>query len=162
MTPSVPPCARRRAAIAAPGTEFDVVDIGDRYPLTNNQWLFFKQSCTGPTIDCAIEAERQGYDAVFISCNLDIGLYECRQLCTIPITATLEAAASVAFAACARRWARRVLLSWPSDRNVPRIRRELQYWDHGFGEKVLHGSGAHARINVVLPVVESHGGYLCA
>ncbi len=84
------------AAIAAPGTEFDVVDIGDRYPLTNNQWLFFKQSCTGPTIDRAIEAERQGYDAVFISCNLDIGLYECRQLCTIPVTATLEAAALTA------------------------------------------------------------------
>ena len=84
------------AAIAAPGTQFDMVDIGDSYPLTNNQWLFFKHSCTGPTIDRAIEAERQGYDAVFISCNLDIGLYECRQLCTIPVTATLEAAALTA------------------------------------------------------------------
>lgn len=83
-------------AIAAPGTEFDMVNIEARYPLTNNQWLFFKHSCTGPTIDRAIEAERQGYDAVFISCNLDIGLYECRQMCTIPVTATLEAAALTA------------------------------------------------------------------
>ena len=83
-------------AVAAPGTEFDMVDIGERYPLTNNQWLFFKHSCTGPTIDRAIEAERQGYDAIFISCNLDIGLYECRQMCTIPVTATLEAAALTA------------------------------------------------------------------
>ena len=85
-------------AIAAPDTEFDIVDIGDEYPLDNNQWLYFKHSCTGPTVDRAVEAERQGYDAVFISCNLDIGLYECRQLCEIPITATLEAAALTAHA----------------------------------------------------------------
>ncbi len=83
-------------AIAAPGTEFQVCDVGDRYPLNNNQWLYFKHGCTGPTIDRAIEAERQGYDAIFISCNLDIGLYECRQMCNIPVTATLEAAALTA------------------------------------------------------------------
>ncbi len=83
-------------AIASPGTEFDVVDIGADYPLDNNQWLYFKHSCTGPTIDRAVEAEREGYDAVFISCNLDIGLYECRQLCDIPVTATLESAALTA------------------------------------------------------------------
>jgi len=80
-------------AIAAPGTTFDMVDIGARYPLKNNQWLYFKHGCTGPTIDRAIEAEREGYDAVFVSCNLDIGLYECRQMCTIQVTATLESAA---------------------------------------------------------------------
>ena len=83
-------------AIAAPGTTFDMCDIGDRYPLTNNQWIYFKNGCTGPTIDRAIDAEREGYDGVFISCNLDIGLYECRQMCTIPITATLESAALTA------------------------------------------------------------------
>ena len=33
-------------AIAAPGTEFEVCDIGDRYPLNNNQWLYFKRSRT--------------------------------------------------------------------------------------------------------------------
>ena len=41
-------------------------------------------------------AERQGYDAVFISCNLVIGLYEARQLVDIPVTATLESAALTA------------------------------------------------------------------
>lgn len=80
-------------AIAAPETQFDMVNIAERYPLNNNQWLFFKHSCTMPTIDRAIEGERQGYDAIFLSCNLDIGLYECRQMCTIPVTATLESAA---------------------------------------------------------------------
>jgi Asp/Glu/hydantoin racemase len=83
-------------AIASPGSEFQIVNIADRYPLKNNQWLYFKHSCTGPTIDRAIEAEREGFDAVFISCNLDIGLYECRQMLTIPVTATLESAALVA------------------------------------------------------------------
>ena len=83
-------------AIASPDTEFQIVNIADRYPLKNNQWLYFKHSCTGPTIDRAIEAQREGFDAVFISCNLDIGLYECRQMLTIPVTATLESAAPVA------------------------------------------------------------------
>ena len=84
------------AAIASPGTEFEFVNIADHYPLTNNQWLYFKQSCTAATIDRAIEAERAGYDAILLSCNLDIGLYECRQMCNIPVAATLESAAIVA------------------------------------------------------------------
>ena len=83
-------------AVASPGTEFSMVDISENYPLRNNQWLYFKHACTGPTIERAIQAEREGYDAVFISCNLDIGLYECRQMCSIPVTATLESAALVA------------------------------------------------------------------
>ncbi len=85
-------------AIAAADTTFDIVDIGHAYPLRNNQWLFFRHSCTLPTIERAMEAEREGFDAVFISCNLDIGLYECRQMCSIPVTATLESAAMVAHA----------------------------------------------------------------
>ena len=60
-------------AIAAPGTEFDMVNIEARYPLTNNQWLFFKHSCTGPTIDRAIEAERQTSREEE---QLDFGYYE--------------------------------------------------------------------------------------
>ena len=82
--------------IASDGTTFDMVDISHGYPLRNNQWLYFKQSCTGPTIERAMQAEREGCDAVFVSCNLDIGLYECRQMCSIPVTATLESAAMIA------------------------------------------------------------------
>ena len=33
---------------------------------------------------------------MFLSCNLDIGLYECRQMCNIPVAGTLESAALVA------------------------------------------------------------------
>lgn len=84
------------ARVARPDTEFDVVDISDAYPLNNNQWLYFRYMCTDGTLERVMEAEEQGYDAVFISCNLDIGLYEARQLVDIPITATLESAALVA------------------------------------------------------------------
>ena len=84
------------ARIARPDTEFDVVNIADVYPLKNNQWLYFRYMCTDGTLEKVMWAEKQGYDAVFISCNLDIGLYEARQLVDIPVTATLESAALVA------------------------------------------------------------------
>ena len=84
------------ARIARPDTEFDVVGIGDMYPLRNNQWLYFRYMCTDGTLETDMKAEKQVYDAVFISSNLDIGLYEARQLVDIPVTATLESAALVA------------------------------------------------------------------
>lgn len=82
--------------IARPNTEFDVVNIADRYPLRNNQWLYFRYVCTDGTLEKVLWAEEEGYDAVFISCCLDIGLYEARQLVDIPVTATLESAALIA------------------------------------------------------------------
>ena len=82
--------------IARPGTEFDVVNIADVYPLRNNQWLYFRHMSTDGTLEKVMWAEKEGYDAVFISCSLDIGLYEARQLVDIPVTATLESAALVA------------------------------------------------------------------
>ena len=84
------------ARVARPDTEFDIVNIADVYPLRNNQWLYFRYVCTDGTLEKVMWAEREGYDAVFISCNLDIGLYEARQLVDIPVTATLESAALVA------------------------------------------------------------------
>ena len=84
------------ARIKRPDTEFDMVNIADVYPLKNNQFLYFRHMCTDGTLDRVIAAEREGYDAVFISCNLDIGLYEARSLVNIPVTATLESAALVA------------------------------------------------------------------
>ncbi len=77
-------------------TEFDMVDISEVYPLKNNQFLYFRFMCTDGTLDRVLSAEQEGYDAVFISCNLDIGLYEARSLVNIPVTATLESAALVA------------------------------------------------------------------
>lgn len=79
--------------IKEPDTEYDIVNIADAYPLKNNQWLYFKHACTEATLEKVIWAEAEGYDAAFISCQLDIGLYEARTLVDIPVTGTLESAA---------------------------------------------------------------------
>lgn len=83
--------------IKRPDTTFDMVNIAENYPLKNNQWLYFKYACTGPTLEKVMWAEREGYDGVFISCQLDIGLYEARTLVNIPVTGTLESAALFAY-----------------------------------------------------------------
>ena len=83
--------------IKRPDTEFDMVNIEEYYPLKNNQFLYFRYKCTDGTLERVMQAEKEGYDAVFISCNLDIGLYEARSLVNIPVTATLESAALTAY-----------------------------------------------------------------
>ena len=83
--------------IKRPDTEFEMINIAEDYPLKNNQWLYFKHACTGPTLEKVMWAEREGYDGVFISCQLDIGLYEARTLVDIPVTGTLESAALFAY-----------------------------------------------------------------
>ncbi|HZB95739.1 MAG TPA: aspartate/glutamate racemase family protein [Herpetosiphonaceae bacterium] len=85
------------ARVARPDTDFEIVNIGDVYPLKNNQWLYFRHECINGTIERALQGQRDGYDAVFLSCQLDVGLYECRQLLSIPVTATLESAALLAY-----------------------------------------------------------------
>ena len=85
------------ARVARTDTDFEIVNIGDVYPLKNNQWLYFRHECINGTIERALQAQRDGYDAVFLSCQLDVGLYECRQLLSIPVTATLESAALLAY-----------------------------------------------------------------
>ena len=83
--------------VARPDTDFEIVNVGNVYPLKNNQWLYFRHECINATIERALQAERDGYNAVFLSCQLDVGLYECRQLLSIPVTATLESAALLAY-----------------------------------------------------------------
>ena len=81
------------ARIKRPDTEFEMVNIAQSYPLRNNQWLYFKYACTDPTLERVMRGEAEGFDGVFISCQLDIGLYEARTLVDIPVTGTLESAA---------------------------------------------------------------------
>jgi len=83
--------------IARGDTQFDMVDISSHYPLNNNQFLYFKWACMEGTLEKVLEAERKGYDGVFISCNLDIALYEAREIVDIPVTATLESAALISY-----------------------------------------------------------------
>lgn len=85
------------ARVARPDTDFEIVNIANVYPLKNNQWLYFRHEAINGTIERALQGERDGFDAIFLSCNLDVGLYECRQLLSIPVTGTLEAAALLAY-----------------------------------------------------------------
>ena len=71
--------------IARDDTEFDMVNIADMYPLRNNQWLYFRYICTDRwDAGEGHVGEKQGYDAVFLSCNLDIGLHERGSSWTFP------------------------------------------------------------------------------
>lgn len=83
--------------IKDPDTEYDIFNIADAYPLKNNQWLYFKHACTDPTLEKVLWAEAEGYDAIFLSCQLDIGLYEARTLVDIPVAGTLESAALLCY-----------------------------------------------------------------
>ena len=84
-------------AIKRPDTDYDIVNIAEDYPLKNNQWLYFKYACTDPTLEKVLWGERQGYDGIFLCCQLDIGLYEARTLVDIPVTGTLESAALICY-----------------------------------------------------------------
>ena len=46
------------AKIARPDTEFDVVDMGDMYPLRNNQRLYFCYMCTYGTLETVTSVEK--------------------------------------------------------------------------------------------------------
>jgi allantoin racemase len=82
---------------ARPDTEFSIENIAEHYPLRYNSWLYFRHECINFTIERVLAAEAEAYDAVFLSCMTDVGLYECRHLVDIPITASLESAALLAY-----------------------------------------------------------------
>jgi allantoin racemase len=92
-----PHAAENLSRIARPDTKFEIENLSSDYPLRNNQWLYFRHECANFTIERVLKAQAEGYDAVFLSCQLDVGLYECRHLVDIPVVATLESAALLAY-----------------------------------------------------------------
>ena len=84
-------------AIKRPDTEYDIVNIADDYPLKNNQWFYFRCACTDPALEKILWGERQSYNAIFLPCQRDTGLYEARILVDIPVTGTLESATLVCY-----------------------------------------------------------------
>src|SRR5437588_5112759 len=82
--------------VARADTDFSIENIAEHYPLRYNSWLYFRHECINFAIERVLAAEAEGYDAVFLSCMTDVGLYECRHLVDIPVTASLESAALLA------------------------------------------------------------------
>ena len=81
---------------ARSGTEVDVECLKDVFPLPYNTYHYNLTKVIDGTVERAIRAEIEGYDAVVISCMLDPGLVQARGVVDIPVVGTLEATAHVA------------------------------------------------------------------
>ena len=82
--------------VARPDTKFDFECLEAVFPLNYNTYIYNTLKCINGAVERVIKAEKQGYDAVVISCMLDPGLLESRAIVDIPVTATFESSAHVA------------------------------------------------------------------
>ncbi len=82
--------------VARPDTQVDFADIRDTYPLKDVQHRCFRHKAIEAAVERILQAEEEGYDAVCISCGLDPGLYEARELVNIPVTGAFEAGGHLA------------------------------------------------------------------
>ena len=90
------------AARARPGTQVDVECLVDVFPLRYNTYQYNLTKCIDGTVERAIRAETQGYEALVISGMIDPGLIQTRGVVGIPVTGALEASAHVASTMCNR------------------------------------------------------------
>ncbi|HSB06400.1 MAG TPA: aspartate/glutamate racemase family protein [Thermodesulfobacteriota bacterium] len=82
--------------VKRPDTEFSFECLYDVFPLPYNTYIYNTLKCINAAVERCIKAEKQGYDAVVLSCMLDPGLLEARAVVDIPVTATFESAAHLA------------------------------------------------------------------
>jgi allantoin racemase len=79
--------ARLKAA-ERPGTEISVAYIKSGKPYIIGD---YEDSLAVPgTIQAAIQAEREGMDAIIINCTADTGVSACRECVTIPVVTAME------------------------------------------------------------------------
>lgn len=83
-------------ARARPGTKVLVECLEDVFPLPYNTYQYNMTKVIDGTVERAIRAEAEGFDAIVISCMLDPGLIQARGVVDIPVVGTLEATAHVA------------------------------------------------------------------
>jgi allantoin racemase len=81
---------------ARPGTEVTVECLKDVFPLPYNTYQYNLTKVIDGTVERAIRAEAEGFDALVISCMLDPGLIQTRGVVDIPVVGTMEATAHVA------------------------------------------------------------------
>lgn len=70
--------------------------LKDVFPLPYNTYQYNLTKVIDATVERAIRAETEGYDALLISCMLDPGLIQARGVVDMPVVGTLEATAHVA------------------------------------------------------------------
>jgi Asp/Glu/hydantoin racemase len=81
----------RCRTVARPDTEIVFEDIADVYPLNYVTYIWYTHRCADAVVQRVRKAEKEGFDAVFISCCYDPGLIEARELVDIPVTGAFEA-----------------------------------------------------------------------
>ena len=77
-------------------TQFSFECLFDVFPLPYNTYIYNTLKCINAATERCIKAEKEGYDAVVLSCMLDPGLLEARNVVDIPVTAAFEASAHLA------------------------------------------------------------------
>jgi allantoin racemase len=77
-------------------TEVFVECLKDVFPLPYNTYQYNLTKVIDGSVERAIRAEHEGFDAIVISCMLDPGLVQCRGVVDIPVVGTMEATAHIA------------------------------------------------------------------
>src|SRR5579872_161552 len=76
--------------VARPDTQIEFENIGEVYPLNYVTYIYYRHRSADAVVERVIQAEKQGFDAVFICCCYDPGLWEAREVVDIPVTAAFE------------------------------------------------------------------------
>jgi len=84
------------SARARAGTTVVCECLKDVFPLPYNTYQYNLTKVIDGTVERAIRAEKEGFDALVVSCMLDPGLIQARGVVDIPVVGTLEATAHVA------------------------------------------------------------------
>jgi Asp/Glu/hydantoin racemase len=94
---AIEPNARENlSARARPGTEVVVECLKDTFPLPYNTYHYNLTKVADGTVERAVRAEKEGFNAMVVSCMLDPGLVQARGVVDIPVVGTMEATAHTA------------------------------------------------------------------
>ena len=77
--------------VVRPDTDIVFEDISDVYPLNYVTYVYYRHRCADAVAERVLRAQKEAFDAVFICCCYDPGLWEARELVDIPVTAAFEA-----------------------------------------------------------------------
>jgi allantoin racemase len=90
-----PYCDENLKKVARTDVQFSCESLKDVFPLPYNTYRYNTMKCSDAAVERIIKAEKEGYDAVVISCMYDPGLFEAREVVDIPVMGTLEASGLV-------------------------------------------------------------------